>query len=259
MCLINEIVSPCCFLSTPLSPALSLPSLPALLFFRYLKPDENKKSKHKTAVKKKTLNPEFNEVKSTTMAPLLQIHFGFLSPPIFSLPKSSVYPVLSHLHNPETYQSHSERAQLSHRKGELLSKFIPRWLFERAAELNPSVVQYATKFIHVVQVSFGSTEPHLLEIINVSHKRLRPWTQPCLCHLLIHCCHLYYLFKGPENIFSLYERSYMNTQLSLFHIFVLELLSGFKWAELIQEKVMSHFAPFESKCDISRGDFLSGN
>lgn len=29
---------------------------------RYLKPDENKKSKHKTAVKKKTLNPEFNEV-----------------------------------------------------------------------------------------------------------------------------------------------------------------------------------------------------
>ncbi|KAG7274418.1 hypothetical protein CRUP_027048 [Coryphaenoides rupestris] len=27
----------------------------------YLKPDENKKSKHKTVVKKKTLNPEFNE------------------------------------------------------------------------------------------------------------------------------------------------------------------------------------------------------
>lgn len=33
---------------------------------RYLKPDENKKSKHKTAVKKKTLNPEFNEVNSTS-------------------------------------------------------------------------------------------------------------------------------------------------------------------------------------------------
>ncbi|NXF99187.1 RP3A protein, partial [Sakesphorus luctuosus] len=30
----------------------------------YLKPDEDKKSKHKTAVKKKTLNPEFNEVAS---------------------------------------------------------------------------------------------------------------------------------------------------------------------------------------------------
>ncbi|NWR73301.1 DOC2B protein, partial [Centropus unirufus] len=29
----------------------------------YLKPDEDKKSKHKTAVKKKTLNPEFNEVR----------------------------------------------------------------------------------------------------------------------------------------------------------------------------------------------------
>lgn len=29
---------------------------------RYLKPDVHKKSKHKTAVIKKTLNPEFNEV-----------------------------------------------------------------------------------------------------------------------------------------------------------------------------------------------------
>ncbi|XP_041092555.1 double C2-like domain-containing protein beta [Polyodon spathula] len=30
----------------------------------YLKPDVDKKSKHKTAVKKKTLNPEFNEVQA---------------------------------------------------------------------------------------------------------------------------------------------------------------------------------------------------
>ncbi|XP_044531535.1 double C2-like domain-containing protein beta [Gracilinanus agilis] len=30
-------------------------------YYRYLKPDVDKKSKHKTAVKKKTLNPEFNE------------------------------------------------------------------------------------------------------------------------------------------------------------------------------------------------------
>lgn len=29
---------------------------------RYLRPDVDKKSKHKTCVKKKTLNPEFNEV-----------------------------------------------------------------------------------------------------------------------------------------------------------------------------------------------------
>lgn len=29
----------------------------------YLRPDVDKKSKHKTCVKKKTLNPEFNEVK----------------------------------------------------------------------------------------------------------------------------------------------------------------------------------------------------
>ncbi|NXC81860.1 DOC2A protein, partial [Cercotrichas coryphoeus] len=33
----------------------------------YLKPDEDKKSKHKTAVKKKTLNPEFNEVASLSI------------------------------------------------------------------------------------------------------------------------------------------------------------------------------------------------
>ncbi len=42
------------------------------IYFRYLKPDENKKSKHKTAVKKKTLNPEFNEVRLTWPMPDLQ-------------------------------------------------------------------------------------------------------------------------------------------------------------------------------------------
>lgn len=42
------------------------------MYFRYLKPDENKKSKHKTAVKKKTLNPEFNEVRLTWPMPDLQ-------------------------------------------------------------------------------------------------------------------------------------------------------------------------------------------
>ncbi len=42
------------------------------MYFRYLKPDENKKSKHKTAVKKKTLNPEFNEVRLTWPVPDLQ-------------------------------------------------------------------------------------------------------------------------------------------------------------------------------------------
>ena len=39
-----------------------------LCIYRYLKPDENKKSKHKTAVKKKTLNPEFNEVQSLSFS-----------------------------------------------------------------------------------------------------------------------------------------------------------------------------------------------
>lgn len=34
---------------------------------RYLKPDVQKKSKHKTAVIKKTLNPEFNEVTFTSL------------------------------------------------------------------------------------------------------------------------------------------------------------------------------------------------
>ena len=33
------------------------------LCFRYLKPDRDKKSKFKTAVKKKTLNPEYHEVR----------------------------------------------------------------------------------------------------------------------------------------------------------------------------------------------------
>lgn len=34
----------------------------SLYLGRYLKPDVEKKSKHKTTVKKKTLNPEYNEV-----------------------------------------------------------------------------------------------------------------------------------------------------------------------------------------------------
>uniref|UniRef100_A0A452U2S3 Double C2 domain alpha n=1 Tax=Ursus maritimus TaxID=29073 RepID=A0A452U2S3_URSMA len=47
----------------PLGPALSLtaPLLHPALLCRYLRPDVDKKSKHKTCVKKKTLNPEFNE------------------------------------------------------------------------------------------------------------------------------------------------------------------------------------------------------
>lgn len=36
---------------------------------RYLKPDVQKKSKHKTAVVKKTLNPEFNEVRPAAEGP----------------------------------------------------------------------------------------------------------------------------------------------------------------------------------------------
>lgn len=41
---------------------------------RYLKPDTQKKSKHKTAVLKKTLNPEFNEVRTFRCFPLLDPH-----------------------------------------------------------------------------------------------------------------------------------------------------------------------------------------
>lgn len=50
------------------SPTVLLYLRPSLCFSiclslsRYLKPDVKKKSKHKTAVIKKTLNPEFNEV-----------------------------------------------------------------------------------------------------------------------------------------------------------------------------------------------------
>ncbi len=53
----------CCCTSAVFSPVWSS----SLLCCRYLKPDENKKSKHKTAVKKKTLNPEFNEVQSISL------------------------------------------------------------------------------------------------------------------------------------------------------------------------------------------------
>ncbi|NXX50630.1 DOC2B protein, partial [Tricholaema leucomelas] len=53
----------------------------------YLKPDEDKKSKHKTAVKKKTLNPEFNEVSFHHLCtPCLSLHSPLLS---LSLPVSA--------------------------------------------------------------------------------------------------------------------------------------------------------------------------
>ena len=51
-------------------------TVPHCFHCRYLKPDEDKKSKHKTAVKKKTLNPEFNEV---------GLHRWWFSPRSFSL------------------------------------------------------------------------------------------------------------------------------------------------------------------------------
>ncbi|NXM91038.1 DOC2B protein, partial [Oenanthe oenanthe] len=52
----------------------------------YLKPDEDKKSKHKTAVKKKTLNPEFNEVASPGVSQHLSASLAeLLLPPHLSL------------------------------------------------------------------------------------------------------------------------------------------------------------------------------
>lgn len=113
----------------------------ALLSFRYLKPDENKKSKHKTAVKKKTLNPEFNEVQFTTVA--RHISLWFIPPPHFSL---TYIECLSGAEPPLWPRGPLRKPRLSHQKAAPLSKFIPGWLFERAAELNPSVVEYATKF-----------------------------------------------------------------------------------------------------------------
>ncbi|EHB13365.1 Double C2-like domain-containing protein beta [Heterocephalus glaber] len=53
--LVWELQGPCSHILHP------SPSQVHLAFQRYLKPDVDKKSKHKTAVKKKTLNPEFNE------------------------------------------------------------------------------------------------------------------------------------------------------------------------------------------------------
>ena len=55
--LFQALLAPCVPTASPPSACLS-----AAYNSRYLKPDVDKKSKHKTAVKKKTLNPEFNEV-----------------------------------------------------------------------------------------------------------------------------------------------------------------------------------------------------
>lgn len=65
---------------------LNLLRPPSLSPCRYLKPDENKKSKHKTAVKKKTLNPEFNEVKSTTTHILSQPRLPLQTNVVFTSP-----------------------------------------------------------------------------------------------------------------------------------------------------------------------------
>lgn len=51
---------------------------------RYLKPDEEKKSKHKTTVKKKTLNPEYNEVNEGVREKFWGLNEG--EPTHFSLP-----------------------------------------------------------------------------------------------------------------------------------------------------------------------------
>lgn len=83
---------------------------------RYLKPDENKKSKHKTAVKKKTLNPEFNEVtnpqpghrKAAASAPftryLLLGWLAFLSPSPMFYPLLALHPLTSN-HTPPSLLS----------------------------------------------------------------------------------------------------------------------------------------------------------
>lgn len=47
-------------------------------FVRYLKPDIEKKSKHKTAVMKRTLNPEFNEVRRLALPPTQQTDIQFM-------------------------------------------------------------------------------------------------------------------------------------------------------------------------------------
>lgn len=41
-----------------------------VLLPRYLKPDPEKRSKFKTAIKKKTLNPEYNEVREICLCPI---------------------------------------------------------------------------------------------------------------------------------------------------------------------------------------------
>lgn len=50
------------------------------LFHRILQPDMGKKSKYKTTVKKKTLNPEFNEVSMSPKITTIHVKSSFVSP-----------------------------------------------------------------------------------------------------------------------------------------------------------------------------------
>lgn len=52
----------------------------------YLRPDVDKKSKHKTCVKKKTLNPEFNEVNMTRSRSEDGLEVGMWSEGLTALP-----------------------------------------------------------------------------------------------------------------------------------------------------------------------------
>lgn len=70
---------------------------------RYLKPDIEKKSKHKTAVMKRTLNPEFNEVRSPQLLPSAERQL---------CPHTAVL-LTSSLHSPQRLKFHLYRVRLA--------------------------------------------------------------------------------------------------------------------------------------------------
>lgn len=131
------------------------------LSLRYLKPDENKKSKHKTAVKKKTLNPEFNEVINPQphhsqaavplQPPVIWCSTGsWFFPPAKCFIRCRPSPYLSSLPHsllppPRQFREGTAVAGL---KESLSEKSILRRLFQRAAGLNSlPVAEWAARFI----------------------------------------------------------------------------------------------------------------
>lgn len=138
-------VSLCCSLSTLLSPVLSLPPLPPYVALLQV-PEawwEQKVKAQDCCEKEDSQSRVQRGINHGYCAKTLKLQLCFVFfPLLFFFYLSWVFVqclcVRSKLHNPGTYKSHSERAQLSDTKEAHFSKFTTRWLFEGAAELKLS-------------------------------------------------------------------------------------------------------------------------